>query len=150
MGATKEYMKGKRTAKATMPTDEQTAKEATHTKKFSETCQRQLSSLEAEVRDHEERFRKLVKEVAILDAKTEAPYIISDKYNVWHRALPWLDQEVSAYKSHCGWRYGRSVIRCQVEPKANLPKTPKVKSDESRCPRCFPFDDEASDDEFSS
>ena len=73
LGVTKEYMKGKRAAKATMPTDEQSSKDATQAKKFTEKCLKQLGALEAEVRDHEERFRKFVKEVAILDAKTEAP-----------------------------------------------------------------------------
>ena len=61
LGVTKEYMKGKRTAKATMPTDEQPTKDATQAKKFTDKCLKQLGALEAEVREHEDKLRKLVK-----------------------------------------------------------------------------------------
>ena len=84
--------------------------------------------------------------MTIMDRRIEAPYIVSDKYQVWHVVFPRLDPPVKSHKTHCGWSYGRSVYQRRVEVPEGLPRKPAKKLDESLCPRCFP--DDAADDEL--
>ena len=84
--------------------------------------------------------------VNILDARVEAPYVVSDTCHVWHKTCPWLDAPRKEFRTHCGWSYGKSVFDRRVEVPAGLPRKPANKTDESLCPRCFPAD--APDDDI--
>ena len=140
-GLASEYKKGKR-IKVGAQDDRKTKK----IDKLSTKALDTIKTLESEIRQQEEKLEQMVKDMAIMDRRIEAPYIVSDKYQVWHVVFPWLDAPVKAHKTHCGWSYGRSVYQRRVEVPEGLPRKPLNKHDESLCPRCFP--DDAVDDEL--
>ena len=38
----------------------------------------------------------------VVDGRIEAPYVVSDKYHVWHKTFPWLDVPRKEHRTHCG------------------------------------------------
>ena len=103
-----------------------------------------MATLQDEIKRHDDALEKMASELKIMDTRVEAPFIVSDKYRVWHRTFPWLNSAKKDMKTPCGWSYGRSVFERRVEMPSNLPRKPANKLMESLCPRCFP--DDAEDD----
>ena len=101
-----------------------------------------LANLELEIRKHDDELVRMTNTINILDARVEAPYVVSDKYHVWHTSFPWLDVPRKEIRTHCGWSYGKPVFDRRVEVPPGLPRKPANKTDESLClPADAPDDD---------
>ena len=104
-------------------------------KKINDSAIEKLKELEVTVKRHEEELRRLAEVIGDeedeVDDTQPEPYIISDKYQTWHRALDWFGKPPETWKTPCDWSYGASIFdRARAVPSDLAPS--------SRCPRCFP------------
>ena len=57
-------------------------------------------------------------------------YVVSEKYNQWHRTRPWRDLPRSEWRAWCGWPYAKV--------KATVDRRKTFKDGVDVCGRCFP------------
>ena len=73
----------------------------------------------------------LTKKIPTLHDEVHQPYVISHKYNQWHRVYAWKDKDPTEWRAWCSWKYG--LIRpAEVRRRSVLEEGVEV------CWRCFP------------
>ena len=73
----------------------------------------------------------LTKKPSSRHAEVHQPYVISHKYNQWHRVYAWKDKDPSEWRAWCSWKYG--LIRpAEVRRRSIFEEGVEV------CWRCFP------------
>ena len=74
---------------------------------------------------------ELTKKLSTLHEEVHQSYVISHKYNQWHRVYAWKDKDPSEWRAWCSWRYG--LIRpSEVRRRSVFEDGVEV------CWRCFP------------
>ena len=80
------------------------------TGQFNSKIMKQLTDLQAEVKQHEEELDKLLKQVKVVESISSPLYVVSDKYKKWHITFPFHDSPKKEWRVRCGWRYGCSIF----------------------------------------
>ena len=82
-----------------------------HIKKISDKALAKLKNLETKIREQEAALRALADKMKPSDYDAdEDQYIVSHKYQKWHRVSPWKGSDRQLWRCPCGWAYGNSIF----------------------------------------
>ena len=124
---TKDYVRGRSHQKHS-----DVLHDAAKVKQLSTAAFDRMKAIEKRIQAQESQLAELVRR---LDDEPEQDsalgFVISDKYNKWHRTLPWQPDDRSSWRTPCGWSYGASIFDRAFELPGDLDRA-------HMCPRCFP------------
>ena len=121
---TNEYRAGVKMRKAT-----EVAGQTQSIKKFNDGALKKLAALEADVKQSEDDFDKLARELRIVSSRASPAYTLSSKVK-FHVSFPWQDRLPKQWATKCSWKYGSSPIDRFSEVPAKTPT-------KSLCFTCF-------------
>ena len=131
---TTEYKKG---SKVMITAGEDKEKKKKLTGQFHDKIMKQLTDLQAEVKQHEDDLDRLLKQVKVVESISSPLYVVSDKYKKWHITFPFHDSPKKVWRVRCGWRYGCSVFERRTTVPQDLNRALYI------CGTCFNETDDA-------